>query len=404
MANILLGVSSSISIYKALELVSKFKKAGHEVYPILTENAAKMISPRLFYTLAGHAVENDMFEAASQGEMNHIHLAKKAELILLYPVTANLLAKVAHGFADDLLTTTILAAQAPVLFAPAMNPTMWAQKVVQANVEKCQQLGYTLIKPDEGLVACGDYGSGKLASPERVFDWVQKKLNQDLVVTQGPKRFVGKKFLVTGGGSREPIDPVRVITNLSSGKMAKALVTQLVAEGAQVTYMVGNTQESLPEGARLIHFETALDLQKLLENEIGQQDVLIMAAAPGDFRVKEYSEKKLSREKALTLELMPNPDILQALPKVKGQLFVGFAAEVGELETRAREKLLKKNLDLIVANKAVATTKEGHKIGMEANLTELLILNATGIVEPQVLLTKAEAASRIIDQVYQLLK
>lgn len=412
MAKVLLGVASSISIYKSLEVLSLLKKAGHEIFPILTDHAAKLIAPALFTSLAGKNVERDMFAAAAQGEMNHIRLAKDASLFLICPATANLLAKLVAGFADDLLTTTLLCSEAPVLIAPAMNPTMWNQEVVRENVRLLKERGYAFVEPDEGLVACGDYGQGKLASVERIASAALEVLSgkkNTASKTEIPHsialgRLRGKRVIVTAGGSQEPLDPVRVITNLSSGKMAFHLAEALRLAGAEVEYLYGHITSPLPNVKAQFPFATALDLQNLLQKRIGTADMLIMAAAPGDFRAERVFETKMKRDGEKTIRLIPNPDILASLPRKAGQVFVGFAAETDDLLQNAADKLRRKNLDLIVANTAVGKNASGDKpVGMGEDFTEFSILGTKGVVIPRQTASKAEAARLIVEKAAELM-
>lgn len=405
MAKILLGVASSISIYKSLEVLSLLKKAGHDIFPILTDHAAKLVAPALFTSLAGKNVERDMFTAAAQGEMNHIRLAKDASLFLICPATANLIAKLVAGFADDLLTTTLLCSEAPVLIAPAMNPTMWNQEVVQENVKLLKERGYAFVEPDEGLVACGDYGQGKLASVERITAAAlrilsgQKQVTSKMDPPHSPpiSKLRGKRVIVTAGGSQEPLDPVRVITNLSSGKMAFHLAEELRLAGAEVEYLYGHITSPLPNVKAQFYFSTALELKALLEKRIASADMLIMAAAPGDFRAERVFETKIKRDGEKTIRLIPNPDILASLPRRAGQVFVGFAAETDDLIQNAADKLKRKNLDLIVANTAVGKNASGETlVGMGEDFTEFTVLGAKGVVVPKKTVPKSEAAREIV--------
>ncbi|MBL8993174.1 MAG: bifunctional phosphopantothenoylcysteine decarboxylase/phosphopantothenate--cysteine ligase CoaBC [Spirochaetia bacterium] len=412
MAKVLLGVASSISIYKSLEVLSLLKKAGHDIFPILTDHAAKLVAPALFTSLAGKNVERDMFAAAAQGEMNHIRLAKDAALFLICPATANLIAKLVAGFADDLLTTTLLCSEAPVLIAPAMNPTMWNQEVVRENVKLLKERGYIFVEPDEGLVACGDYGQGKLASVERIAAAAMEVLSGKNKVIErmesphSPKlsKLRGKRVIVTAGGSQEPLDPVRVITNLSSGKMAFHLAEELRLAGAEVEYLYGHITSPLPNVGSQFPFSTALELQSLLQRRIGTADMLIMAAAPGDFRAERVFETKIKRNGEKTIRLIPNPDILASLPRRAGQVFVGFAAETDDLLQNATDKLKRKNLDLIVANTAVGKNASGEKfVGMGEDFTEFSVLGARGVLVPRQTASKADAARMIVEKAAEFL-
>ncbi|MBN8218271.1 MAG: bifunctional phosphopantothenoylcysteine decarboxylase/phosphopantothenate--cysteine ligase CoaBC [Spirochaetes bacterium] len=395
MAKILLGVSSSISIYKSLDLVSRLKKAGHEVWPILTSHAAELVSPALFHALSGNGVESDPFAAARRGDMTHINLGRGCDLFIVCPATANTLARLACGLADDLLGTSILAHQGPVLVAPAMNPGMWAQPIVQENVARLRARGWHFVDPDEGPVACGDWGVGRLAGIDRVEAEARKILDGAAQSDAPLSALRGKRVLVTAGGAREALDPVRVLTNRSSGRMAKSIAEALLTHGARVLYLEGQVEVPAPSGVERIAFESTADLKARLEERIGSCDALVMAAAPADFTPAAPSPEKIKRTGELTLRLVPTPDILAGLAKRPGQVFLGFAAETQELLGNAAAKLQAKNLDLIVANRAGGLAG-GREVGIGAEDTEFAILSAAGVQTPLHVASKAEAAREIV--------
>lgn len=394
MAKILLGVSSSISIYKSLDLVSRLKKAGHDVWPILTAHAAELVSPALFHALSGNGVEGDMFAAARRGDMNHITLGRGSDLFIVCPATANVLAKLAAGLADDLLGTSMLTHQGPVLVAPAMNPAMWSQAVVQENVARLKARGWHFVDPDEGPVACGDWGVGRLAAIDRVETAALALLEKPGEPISSLPALRGKTVIVTAGGAREALDPVRVLTNRSSGRMARSIAEILLREGAKVIYLQGQVEVPAPSGAECVSFESTLDLKARLEERIARCHALVMAAAPADFMPAQASPVKMKRQAGLTLTLIPTPDLLAGLPRKSGQIFLGFAAETGNLLENAAAKLKAKNLDLIVANRATGAVA-GQAVGIGASHTEFAILGPSGVILPLHLATKPEAAREI---------
>ncbi len=346
MKKIILGISSSISLYKACEIVRALQKRELAVQVIMTSNASKLISPRLFRALTGHEVYVDIFSETSTDRIAHIDLAGEAALFLIAPATANVIGKMAHGIADDFLTTFYLAATCPVLVAPAMNEKMYLHARTQANIEILKADGVQIILPDKGRLACGDEGWGRLAQTEAI---VAQSL-RSLALSNSLK---GKTILVTAGPTREAWDPVRYLTNRSSGKMGYALAEEAVRRGAEVFLISGPTSLSVP--ASLRHFfqvETALEMESVVKKYAEKSDVVIMAAAVADFTFSAQAEQKIKKaEDDLVLKLIRTPDILAGLGRRKNhKILVGFAAESENLEKNARTKLKTKNLDLIVAN------------------------------------------------------
>ncbi len=405
MAKIILGVSSSISVYKALELLSKLKKLDHLVYSILTRHAQKFVSPALFHHLSGNFVQQNYFNKNNSEQMEHIRLAKGSDLMVIYPGSANTIAKLASGMADDLLSTTALATKSPLIIFPAMNPTMWLHPATQNNVVVLRKRGVLVIDPAIGEVACGDVGAGKLLDVEIALE----KITQYLQPSFSPSVLNQKKVILTMGSSLEVIDPVRRIVNGSSGKMGLALVRELKRRGAVVDLLVGGVSSTveqllLKEGfaEAFSRFTSTEDLLSKLKSRIDKTDILIMNAAPGDFKVKEMIKQKIKSQPSLTLTLIKTPDILKTLSKKTGQIFVGFAAETENLANNALNKLKNKNLDLIVANRAsgqIKTNNEVKEIGIGGDHTEMIILDESGVLHQneKKVIKKDQAANLILD-------
>lgn len=350
MARILLGVSGSIAAYKAADLASRLKKAGHAVTTVMTRSAQELVSPNTFLNLTGNRVFTELFDSGNS-QTEHIRLTDEAELVVVAPATANTIAKLALGLADDMLSTTLLAVRCPVLVCPAMNTRMWAHPTVAQNLATLRARGILILEPDSGALACGHVGPGRLAEPEAIEARVESLLRE----IAGGKAERPLKLLVTAGPTREPIDDVRSITNASSGKLGFALCEAARARGHEVTLVLGPVEAAPPEGIRVHRIETTADLERVCGETFPGHDALVMAAAPADFRVKNRVSGKISKEgrSELTLELTANPDVVAGLGKSKrpDQAIVGFALEAGEgAEARARAKLARKNLDAIVLN------------------------------------------------------
>jgi len=343
-ANIVLGVTGGIAAYKSLEVASRLTKLDYNVYTIMTEAAAEFIKPITFHSLTHLPVESKLFSTTTS-EVKHIGLADKADLFLIAPATANFIAKAAAGIADDLLTTVILAAQAPIMIAPSMNVHMFENPVVQRNMKTLEELGYKIITPDAGYLACGYTGRGRLPAPERLVEGIKKELSQ--------KDLKNKKVLITAGPTREAIDPVRFLTNYSSGKMGYALAKAASYRGADVKLISGPTNLESPLGVNLIKVKSAADMKNEVLKEAETADIIIMAAAIADYRPQEYSTQKIKKEdRALNINLERTTDILTELGKKKktSQLLIGFAAESENLLENAQQKLRKKQADYIIAN------------------------------------------------------
>jgi phosphopantothenoylcysteine decarboxylase/phosphopantothenate--cysteine ligase len=347
---VVLGVCGGIAVYKVLDIISSLKKKEFDIHVIMTESAAKFVSPLSFQTLSQNIVNSDMFSEPKAWEIQHIALAKKADLFLAVPATANFIGKISSGIADDLLTTTVMATKAPVVIAPAMNTGMYSNPILQENITKLKNHGYKFINPGSGRLACGDIGEGKLADVEEICDFVQKEL-YDL------KDLQGKNVLVTAGPTIAAIDPVRYITNRSSGKMGYAIAEEAVYRGANVTLISGPTSIKPPFGVTLVNIKTTEEMYNEATRDFEDFDIVIKAAAVADYKPKSYSDQKIKKTSSdVVIEFVKNFDILEKLGELKKhQILVGFAAESNDLLLNAQGKLEKKNLDYIVANDITTT-------------------------------------------------
>ena len=389
MANktILLGISGGIAAYKACDIASKLRQAGADVHAVLTPNAKEFITPLSLQTITRNPAHCEQYGQSGEWRPEHIELAKKAELILIAPATADIIAKLATGICDDLLTTMVLAAQAKVMVAPAMNPRMLEHPATQNNLEILQnRYRYEIIAPEYGEVACGDWGSGKMASVDTIVAAVAARL---LV----HRSLLGKHVMVTAGGTREPIDPVRFIGNRSSGKMGVAMADAAYARGADVTLVsTVDVERAYP----VILVETAFEMQEAVESEFDSCDALVMTAAVADFRPLSVSTNKIKKTDSddINLELTKNPDILDLLGRVKKkhQVIIGFAAESEELLTNASQKLKRKNLDVIVGNDITVPD-----IGFGSDDNAVVILNADGTRENLPRMPKRAIAEHLCD-------
>ncbi len=389
---IVLGVCGGIAAYKAVELLRLFVKAGAEVFVIMTAAAREFVTPLTFQTLSGNPVHTDLFNLYQEKEIGHISLADRADLFVVAPATANVVGKVAGGIADDLLTTTIMATRAPVLFVPAMNVNMWENPLYRQNEEKLRGLGYHFLEPASGFLACGWEGKGKLPEPAAIFEETERLL--------APQDLRGRTVLVTAGPTREEIDPVRFISNHSSGKMGYALARAACLRGARVILVSGPTCLAVPCGIDFRSVNSARQMREAVLEAAPQADVIIKAAAVADYRPAERAGEKIKKgeAEALTLVLEKNPDILGELGAGKGKaLLVGFAAETRDLLENARKKLQEKNLDLIVANDV---TQEGAGFDVDTNIVRLLYRD--GRVEEFPRLEKKELAHRLLDRIAEL--
>jgi len=390
---IVLGVTGGIAAYKAAELVRELVKAQAEVHVVMTRNAQAFIAPLTFQTLSGNPVTTELFNLMAESEIGHIALADRAEVLVIAPATANIIGKIAGGIADDMLTTIVMATQAPVLLAPAMNVHMWENPICQENIQRLRSRGYHFIDPEAGELACGYEGKGRLAEIPAIVEEIRALLS--------PKDFSGEKILVTAGPTEESIDPVRFLSNHSSGKMGFALARAARRRGAEVTLISGPTALSVPPQIKYIAVRSAAQMREAVLNHLESASILIMAAAVSDYRPKQRAPEKIKKSKLETvLELELNPDILaEAGKKKNSRIMVGFAAETENLLQNTREKLEKKNLDLIVANDV---TLPGA--GFKADTNIVKIMDRSGKVEELPLMTKEDLADCILDRIALLKK
>ena len=395
---IIVGVTGGIAAYKACDVVSKLKKLNANIHVIMTESACEFVKPMTFQTLSNNFVINDMFGEPKTWEVEHIELAKKADAFLIVPATANFIGKLAAGIADDMLTTTVMATRAPVIIVPAMNTNMYTNRIVQANMDKLEDLGYRFIDPASGRLACGDIGAGKLADVDDILAFIVDFFEKE----SEAKDLAGRRIMISAGPTIEAIDPVRYITNRSSGKMGYAIAKRAVARGAQVTLVSGKTDLEIPEGlAKFISIESADDLYENLVGEFNSNDVVIQSAAVADYKPKSYSDKKIKKKDSdLSIELCRNKDIAQELGKIKGdKVLVGFAAETNDVLENAAKKVKKKNLDFIVANDL---TMQGAGFSTETNIVK--IIEADGSIKEYPKLLKSEVGDIILDKVRDILE
>ncbi|MEG2016892.1 MAG: bifunctional phosphopantothenoylcysteine decarboxylase/phosphopantothenate--cysteine ligase CoaBC [Clostridium sp.] len=362
--NVVIGVSGGIAVYKALDVVSKLKKHDINVHVIMTKSAQEFVTPLSFQSLSQNMVIKDMFEEPKAFEIQHISLAKKADLIAVVPATANIIGKVANGIADDMLSTTIMATRAKVIFAPAMNTNMYTNPIVQDNISKLKGLGYEFINPSSGRLACGDVGDGKLADTELIVEHILSSLHE-------PKDLIGKKVLVTAGPTRANLDPVRFISNKSTGKMGYAIAAEARDRGAAVVLVSGPSNEKVPAGVKFVSVETNEEMLKAVLKEYDTSDIVVKSAAVADYKPKVYSNEKIKKGPGdLVLELTRDNDILKTLGEnKKHQILVGFAAESNDVLKNAHKKLEGKNLDYIVANNI---TEKDAGFGTDTNRVTII--------------------------------
>lgn len=390
---VVLGVTGGIAAYKSAEVVSRLRHLGINVNVIMTKNATEFVAPLTFETLSANPVVTDTFNRPERWEVEHVALAKKADVFVIAPATANILAKMACGIADDMLSTTVLATKAPVLVAPAMNTGMWTAEATQKNVAVLKQRGVHFVGPDSGILACGDTGAGRMSEPEAIVEAILGLLNVS-------DELADCKVLVTAGATRERLDPVRFLTNDSSGKMGFAIAAEAARRGADVTVVCGAVTAERPAGVRFVDVESTQDLYDAMMRLAPEQDIVIQAAAPADYRFKTVADQKIKKEdgKPLCLEMIENPDVAAAVGKNKkpGQIFVGFAAETQQVTENAKKKLSKKNLDMIVANDV---TKPGAGFNVDTNIATLI--TEDGLTECP-LQTKSELAGKILYKVAEM--
>jgi len=387
---LVLGVTGGIASYKAVELCRLLVRAGAMVRVVMTAAACRFVTPLTFQTVSGHRVYQDLFAADDCYSVTHVGLAQEVDLQVIAPTTANCLGKIASGIADDLLTTTVLAARSPILLAPAMNEAMWGNPLVQANVAALAGRGFFFVGPAEGELACGDVGCGRMAPTEEIFAVVR-----DLLLVS--QKWRGKRFLITAGPTREALDPVRFLSNHSSGKMGYALARAAAEQGADVTLVTGPVSLPPPAGVQVVRVTTAQEMLEAVLDRFEGIDVVVKAAAVADYRPAAASSQKIKKGGELSISLVKNPDILAELGRrKKKQLLVGFAAETENVRQNAQSKLAAKSLDLIVANDL---TREGAGFDVDTNVVRLIFRDGTEKELP--LLPKADVSRIILEELRQ---
>lgn len=390
---VVLGVTGGIAAYKACELTSRLRKAGAQVYVIMTKNACQFVAPLTFETLSNHPAVTDTFARPSTWEVEHIALAKRADVFVIAPATANILAKMVHGIADDMLSTTVLATRAPILAAPAMNTGMWENAATQENVKLLSARGVRFVGPEGGFLACGDTGAGRMSEPAQIFDAIAETLlpRQDMR---------GLRVVVTAGPTVEKIDPVRYISNRSSGKMGYAIAEAAARRGADVTLVTGPTRLEIPHGVKAVSIQSTQELLEAMTACCPDADVVIQAAAPADFTPAAVADQKIKKQGDgdLVLILRQTPDVAAQVGKMKrpGQTLVGFAAETNDVLQNAEGKLAKKNLDMIVANDVTAP---GAGFDVDTNIVTFVTRNGQ---ETLPCLPKKLVADELLDRVMKL--
>lgn len=389
---VVLCVTGGIAAYKAADLTSKLRHAGAAVRVLMTESATQFISPMTFETLSGNRTVVDTFDRNFAWEVEHISLAKAADVFVIAPATANVIAKAAHGIADDMVTTTLLATKAPVVIAPAMNTGMYDNPVTQQNLQTLRMRGFHIIDPAAGRLACGDTGRGKLPDTPVLIHGIERALT--------PQDLAGLRVLVTAGPTQEAMDPVRFLSNHSSGKMGYAIAARAAMRGAAVTLVSGPTALDTPAGVQRVDIISARDMYDAVLSRAEKQDMIIKAAAVGDYRPAQAAPEKLKKgDDALTVTLARNPDILAALGQRKrpGQLLCGFAMETQNLIDNAESKLRRKNCDMLVAN---SLRDEGAGFGTDTNIATLLFADGRRETEP--IMSKEALADVILDRLIAL--
>lgn len=387
-----IGVCGGIAAYKALDVISALRKQNIEVNVIMTNSATKFVTPLTFQSLSQNMVTTDMFSEPKAWEVRHISLAQKADLFVVVPATANIIGKVANGIADDMLSTTIMATNAPVIFAPAMNTNMYENRIVQDNIEKLKDYGYRFIEPASGRLACGDIGKGKLPAPQDIVDEIL------LALENKEKDLLNKKVLISAGPTISKIDPVRFITNHSTGKMGYAIAEEARDRGADVTLVTGPTSVAVPKGINVINVETNSEMKESILANYDDADIVIKSAAVADYKAKNYSEQKIKKgEGDLTITFERDSDILKLLgDKKKKQILVGFAAESNNIIENAKKKLVSKKLDFIVANDI-----SSKDIGFGSTDNKVTIISKDGNKLELDRMSKKQVASNIFDVILE---
>ena len=387
---VVLGITGGIAAYKAADIASKLTQSGAKVEVIMTESATRFIAPLTLRNITHRPVVTDMFDMASEFSIEHVALAEAADVVAIAPATANIIAKLAVGIADDILSCTVLATKAPVIVAPSMNDNMLQNPITRDNLAKLRARGFTIVDPEYGRLASGKAGLGRLAETETIIGTIKQVLGRNGDLS-------GKRIVVTAGGTQEPIDPVRHISNRSSGKMGYAMAEAARDKGATVSLVTAPVSLPDPAGVEVTHVETATQMKMAVAKAVTQADALIMAAAVADYQMKTIAKTKIKKaSSSLTLELIRTPDILA---EVKGNfLRVGFAAESEDVVANARQKLEKKQLDLIAANDI--TDKDS---GFDSETNKITLISRDGKTESLPLLTKREVADKILDRVVEFL-
>lgn len=391
---IVLGVTGGIAVYKAVDLVSRLRKRGADVRVVMTEHAQQFVTPLTFKEISGNQVATSMWQSNQEFNVEHIALANWADVFVVAPATANIMAKMAAGIADDLLSTTLLAAQAPIIVCPAMNTGMYENPVTQDNMRQLEKYGVTIMPPASGHLACGTSGAGRLPEPPQIVEFIDSFFAK----REGDMR--GLKVLVTAAGTREPIDPVRFVGNRSSGKMGYAVAQMAAERGADVLLVTGPSALAVPPNVRAVKVETTGEMLKACLDAYDGVDIVIKAAAVADYRPHDVADQKIKKktDDALTVVMDKNPDILKELGSRKThQILVGFAAETQNLLDNAREKIVKKNLDMIVANDVTAA---GAGFNADTNIVKFLF--PSGEVRELAKMAKTEVASKLLDAVMEL--
>ncbi|MGN0732877.1 MAG: bifunctional phosphopantothenoylcysteine decarboxylase/phosphopantothenate--cysteine ligase CoaBC [Emergencia sp.] len=389
---VLLGVSGGIAAYKIANLASMLVKKGAEVHVIMTENACNFITPTTFETLTGNKCVVDTFDRNFQFNVEHVALAKKADVFMVAPATANVMAKLCHGIADDMLTTTFLASRCPKIVAPAMNTAMYENPITQDNMKTLEKYGIEVIQPATGYLACGDTGAGKMPEPEELYEYIERTVARE-------KDMLGKRVLITAGATRESMDPVRFITNHSSGKMGFSLAKECMLRGAEVTVVKANTTAKAPGFVDIVPVSSAADMFEAVTKLAEEQDIIIKAAAVSDYTPVNVSDQKVKKKDGdLSIPLKRTQDILKYLGehKKEGQILCGFSMETENMIENSRAKLEKKNADLIVANNL---KEAGAGFGCDTNVVTLISREETRQLE---IMSKDDVAKAIVDYILKM--
>lgn len=391
--SIIIGVSGGIAAYKTAYLVSALSKTEADVNVIMTENACEFISPLVFETLTGNKCYVDTFDRNFKFDVEHISLAKKADIFMIAPATANVIAKIANGIADDMLTTTFLASKCKKIVSPAMNTAMFENQITQDNISKLKKYGIGVVEPQNGLLACGDTGAGKMPEPEFLFDVIEREIARE-------KDMLGKKVLVTAGATMESLDPVRFLTNHSSGKMGFAIAKEAMLRGAEVTVVKANTTAKIPNFVNVVEVSSASDMFDEVTKRADQQDIIVKAAAVADYTPESYVDSKIKKKDGnLSIPLKRTKDILKYLGenKKEGQFLCGFSMETDNMLENSKAKLSKKNADMIVANNL---KDAGSGFKTDTNAVTLITRDGHRSLE---LKSKAEVAKEIFDEILGLI-